>query len=53
MDDLVNFKFVLYFVAWIGFMNSQYWLGTDLATWNEAKVSDSFVDIYALFLFVS
>lgn len=40
---------MLYFVAWIHFMNSQYWVGMNLVTWHGAEVSDSFVYMFAYF----
>lgn len=32
-------------------MNSQYWVGKDLATWHEAEVSDSFAYMYPFCVF--
>lgn len=43
------FQIRVIIVAWIDFMNSQYWVGKNLVTWHGAEVSDSFVYMFAYF----
>lgn len=35
---LYNIKTAFILIDWTSFMNSEYWLGREVATWNDAQV---------------